>query len=106
MDPKRELIHHRLYREHCHISNEGYFVKDLRILGRKMKDILLVDNAAYSYAFQLDNGIPIIPYYEGKSDFELKALQHYLEGMLVAKDLREVNKKTFKLHEYTSYDDV
>jgi CTD small phosphatase-like protein 2 len=31
--------------------------------------MVLIDNAAYSYAFQLDNGIPIIPYYEGKNNF-------------------------------------
>ena len=36
--------------------------------------MVLVDNAAYSYAAQPDNGIPILPYYHGKSDFELKAL--------------------------------
>lgn len=49
-------------------------VKDLRVINRQMTDVLLVDNAAYSYAYQLDNGIPIIPYYEGKVDFELRAL--------------------------------
>jgi CTD small phosphatase-like protein 2 len=31
-----------------------------------MSKMILVDNAAYSYAFQLLNGIPILPYYEGK----------------------------------------
>lgn len=31
--------------------------------------MVLIDNAAYSYAFQLDNGIPIIPYYHGTKDF-------------------------------------
>jgi CTD small phosphatase-like protein 2 len=30
--------------------------------------MVLVDNAAYSYIFQLDNGIPIIPFYDSKSD--------------------------------------
>ena len=50
------------------------YVKDLRIMNRNMSDTILIDNAAYSYAFQVDNGIPIIPYYEGKTDFELKAL--------------------------------
>lgn len=30
--------------------------------------MILVDNAAYSYAFQLENGIPILPFYEG-ADF-------------------------------------
>jgi CTD small phosphatase-like protein 2 len=28
--------------------------------------MVLVDNSAYSYAMQLDNGIPILPFYEGK----------------------------------------
>jgi CTD small phosphatase-like protein 2 len=67
--------------------------------------MILVDNAAYSYAFQLDNGIPIIPYYEGRNDFELKALQTYLESMIWAKDVREVNRNTFKLAKYREYDD-
>ncbi len=31
--------------------------------------MVLVDNAAYSYAFQLENGIPIIPYYHGTTDY-------------------------------------
>ena len=49
------------------------YVKDLRIINRRLSDMVLIDNAAYSYAFQLDNGIPILSYYEGQ-DFELKAL--------------------------------
>lgn len=53
-------------------------MKDLRIINRDLAQTVLIDNAAYSYAFQVDNGIPIIPYYEGKIDFELKALQGYL----------------------------
>lgn len=68
--------------------------------------MVLIDNAAYSYAFQLDNGIPIVPYYEGRNDFELKALQGYLENMLWVKDVRETNKNTFKLNHYKDYDDI
>jgi len=33
-----------------------------------MKDMLLVDNAAYSFGFQLENGLPIIPFYDSKED--------------------------------------
>jgi CTD small phosphatase-like protein 2 len=29
------------------------YVKDLRVMNRDLKDVILVDNAAYSYAFQL-----------------------------------------------------
>jgi CTD small phosphatase-like protein 2 len=81
------------------------YVKDLRVLNRNLSDMVLVDNAAYSYAFQLDNGIPIIPYYEGRNDFELKALQTYLEGMVWVKDVRETNRNTFKLAKYREHDD-
>jgi len=44
-------------------------VKDLRILGRPLADVLLIDNAAYSYAYQPDNGVPILNYFQGKNDF-------------------------------------
>lgn len=73
-------------------------VKDLRVINRDLSNMILVDNAAYSYAFQYDNGIPIIPYYHGSSDFELKALENYIESMLLVKDMRTVNRRTFKLH--------
>lgn len=48
---------------------------------------MLVDNAAYSYAFQLENGIPILPFYEG-TDYELAALEGYLDEIERALDVR------------------
>jgi CTD small phosphatase-like protein 2 len=30
--------------------------------------MLLVDNAPYSYYFQMENGVPIVPYYDNKDD--------------------------------------
>jgi TFIIF-interacting CTD phosphatase-like protein len=39
--------------------------------------MVLVDNAPYSYIFQLENGIPILPYYTGE-DSELIHLEKYL----------------------------
>jgi CTD small phosphatase-like protein 2 len=36
------------------------YVKDLRILkDRDLKDIIVVDNSIISFAFNLDNGVPI-----------------------------------------------
>lgn len=69
LDPKRQYIKHRLFREHCHLTLNGEYVKDLRIINRELKNMVLIDNAAYSYAFQPENGIPIIPYYHGDKDF-------------------------------------
>lgn len=69
LDPHKKLISDRLFREHCWQTDEGIYIKDLRVLkNRSMENMVLVDNAAYSYYFQLDNGIPIIPYYNEKKD--------------------------------------
>jgi len=37
-------------------------------LGRDIKNIAVIDNAMYSFAFHLDNGVPILPYYHNKKD--------------------------------------
>lgn len=69
LDPDNSFIHHRLYREQCITSEEGVHIKDLRVIeDRDLKDIVLVDNAAYSFGYQIDNGIPVIPFYDNKSD--------------------------------------
>jgi CTD small phosphatase-like protein 2 len=49
------------------------YVKDLSLINRDLSHTVLVDNAAYSYCLQLDNAIPILPFYDGK-DYELSAL--------------------------------
>ena len=53
-------------------------MKDLRILDRDLSRVVLVDNAAYSYAFQVANGIPITSYYQGSNDSALVGLKNYL----------------------------
>ena len=68
--------------------------------------MILVDNAAYSYAHQPLNGVPIIPYYEGKHDYELPALQKYIESLVFSVDVREKNRSTFKLDNYHQFDDL
>ena len=70
IDPERRYP--RLYRQHCIRTKEGIYIKDLRVIrNRQLKDIILVDNAVYSFGFQLSNGIPILPFYYDKEDREL-----------------------------------
>lgn len=105
LDPKKQYIHHRLFRENCVQTPEGVYVKDLRIFAnRDLNDLILVDNAAYSFGNQIQNGIPIIPYYNNKEDMELKSLMPYLRVLAESKDLTEVIRQTFKLEQYTQYD--
>jgi CTD small phosphatase-like protein 2 len=47
LDPYKELISYRFYRESCYKTEEGFYVKDLRVFGRDLSSILLVDNVNY-----------------------------------------------------------
>ena len=50
MDPEKKYFQHRFYREHCILANSNVYVKDLRIFkNRKLKDMIIVDNAVYSF---------------------------------------------------------
>ena len=96
-----------MYREHCISTKEGVFIKDLRVIkNRELENMIIVDNAAYSFAFQLNNGIPILPYYDFKADKELLHLKEYLKELAEVDDIREVNKNTFKLQEYEKYEEI
>ena len=100
IDPNHELIQHRLYRQHCVQTPEGYYVKDLRIFSATqfaLSDIVIVDNSVFSFAFHIDNGIPIIPYYDEKSDEEMLHLIYYLNCLVGTSDIREQNRKAFEL---------
>lgn len=94
-----KLIFKRLYRQHCINIEDKYFVKDLRIVqDREIKDMVLVDNSIISMAFNIDNGIPVAPFYRTtKNDEELLFLHSYLDELYHIEDIREHNKDKFKL---------
>ena len=103
LDPKKELIHHRFFRDSC-VNMGGVYIKDLRIFAnRSLKDMVIVDNATYSFAYQLDNGIPIVSWNDDMYDRELFSLMDYVKSLAVANDVREVNEHTFHLK--TFYED-
>jgi CTD small phosphatase-like protein 2 len=57
--------------------------------------MIIIDNAVYSFGFQLDNGIPILPFYEDPKDEELLHLIYYLKCLEKQADMREQNRKAF-----------
>lgn len=100
IDPQRELIHRRLYRDSWYETQEGIYIKDLRIFAnRKLSDLIIVDNAVYSFGFQLNNGIPIIPFYDDPTDQELFHLVPFLEILADCDDIRAKNKEAFQLEQ-------
>lgn len=107
LDPEKKYICHRLYRESCLQTPNGMFVKDLRVIGnRDLENLVLVDNASYSFGFQLDNGIPIIPFYDSKQDIELLSLAKYLESLATCKSVKELNRKTFRLRDIAESESI
>lgn len=98
IDPSNELISYRLFHEHCYRSPGGHLIKDLRIIkNRSLANTVLVDNAAYSYAFQTENGVPIVPFFNDKSDTELQDLAAYLTELARAADVREWIARDFNI---------
>ena len=106
MDPANIYFQYRLYRNNCtSIKHEGkeIYIKDLSIFkGINLKDIVIIDNSVVSFAYHLDNGLPILPYYDSSNDCELMLLAAYLNNIYEYDDLREANRRFVKIDEYKS----
>lgn len=82
-------------------------MKDLRVLAnRELEDMVIVDNSPMSYAFQLENGVPIVAFIDDDRDCELKGLLGYLEELVEEQDVRVRNLEHFKLDRYREYGDI
>lgn len=103
-DPNKKLISHRLYRNNCiqtKIGEEQIYVKDLRVLyGVDLSEVIIIDNCILSFVFQMDNGIPILPYYDNKNDRELIFLMKYLDYLAQYKDIKNENKRMIPLENF------
>ena len=97
LDPNKNLIQFRLYRNNCINVNDKIFVKDLRIIkGIDLKDIILLDNSIYSFSAQINNGILVNSFFNDKNDIELYNVLEYLLNFLVkADDVRVINEQFF-----------
>lgn len=69
---------------------------------------MIVDNAVYSFGFQLSNGIPIIPFYDSHTininDEELVHLVYYFSCIVESEDVRVQNRRAFQLEELKMMD--
>jgi len=89
---KGKNIQYRLYREHCNFVN-GVFIKDLKRLNRSLKDVIIIDNSPLAYAFDVDNGLPILSWFDNRDDRELLHLEPILKFLGKVDDVRKYIKK-------------
>lgn len=62
------------------MPDRGIYVKDLGIIAdRELSSMCIVDNSIVSFAFNLNNGIPIKAFLGDQNDDELLFMVTYLE---------------------------
>ena len=94
----------RLFREHCTPINTCY-VKEIKKLGRELKNVIIVDNSPMSYALNPENGIPINTWFDDKTDRELYNISSILEFLSFVPDVRNYINQ-FIVNDEISYTNV
>ncbi|KAK9475903.1 HAD-like domain-containing protein [Lipomyces japonicus] len=83
------VVHHRLFRESCY-NHQGNYVKDLSQLGRRLEDVIILDNSPASYVFHPQHAIPVSSWFSDVHDNELLDLIPFLED-LAGGDVNDVS---------------
>lgn len=96
LDPESKYFTHRLFRHHC-VFVKGHYVKDLRKINRNLETTVLVDNNAYCFLPQLDNGIPISSFYDDHTDSALNVLRKFLNSLTSEKSVKPTLRQAFNL---------
>lgn len=95
IDPNHEIFDMRLFRDQCYVSPKGLYIKDLRIIDRELDRCIIVDNNAYSFGFQTENGVLVLPFTGEPGDSEMLTLTEYLIFLIKQEDFRPANKNHF-----------
>ena len=61
--------------------------------------MIIIDNTAGAFAFQVNNGVPIVPFINNKNDRELLQLIPFLRS-LKDKNVQQTLKETFHLDKF------
>ena len=96
----KKLCSFRLFREHCSFINNAY-VKDLKNLGRDMKDVIIVDNSPVTYSLNVENGFPIKTWIDDITDRELIKIIPILEYLSKVNDVRDYIKLMIEKNQFS-----
>jgi CTD small phosphatase-like protein 2 len=100
IDPHGEHFHHRLFRESC-ITVDGNHLKDLKVVGRDLSKVILVDNSPHVFGYHVSNGIPIVSWFEtNRTDNELEKLEWFLRDLLANMERDHVHVDMWDVRPY------
>lgn len=95
LDPERRIFKARYFYESCRKISK-YIVKDLRVLNKNLKDVIIVDNTILCFGYQKENGVPIVCYTGEENDQELVYLKDFLLYLNSYSDVRKGIMKHFR----------
>ncbi|KAG0225865.1 hypothetical protein BGW42_004059 [Actinomortierella wolfii] len=84
-----KVIKHRLFRESC-FNHKGNYVKDLSVIGRDLRNTIIIDNSPASYIFHQTNAVPISSWFNDPHDTELLDLIPFLADLTVVNDVNPI----------------
>ncbi|BAM41589.1 RNA polymerase II carboxyterminal domain phosphatase [Theileria orientalis strain Shintoku] len=92
----------RFFRDSCIYFN-GYYIKDLTIVTKSLKDVIIIDNSPACYCLNPNNAIPILSWFDDSNDIELfnllPLLDHLSKADDVTKILSNLTKEGFEIDE-------
>ena len=98
LDPEHTWSRLRLFRNSCAFI-DGNYIKDLAVLGRDLRKVVIIDNSPQAFALHYDNAIPISSWFDEPRDTDLIRLLPLLRRLAKASDVRPILRERFKLYE-------
>lgn len=81
IDSESKYIQNVLARENC-LKYKNAYIKDFRIIANRhvnhKEDIVMLDNKVVSFGYNINQGVPILPFYENLEDCELRGIIPFL----------------------------
>lgn len=83
------MISYILNRENCIVRDQGFYIKDIRILNnRSLESVVIIDDNVFSFSSQMENGI-YVPSFQGEEgDTTLLDLIPFLSNLIGLEDVR------------------
>ena len=100
-----KICKHRLFRDDCLLIN-GTFIKNLDLLNKNLKNVIIIDNSSKSFLLHPENGIKIKSFINDLNDKELLYLIPILNFLSEVDDVRKyINKiKEMNIESFKNYE--